>query len=312
MRMAEAITLSGQTTIRWAERAVNKYLNGLLKTKDRDLIVAMDTDSIYVDLSPIVDALKPDSPIDFLAGFCKQGIEPVLNKSYGELGALMGCKNIRMVMKRENICDRAIWTAKKRYILSVWDCEGVRYKEPKIEISGIEAVKSSTPEICRDSLKDMFKLIMKGTEAEVQSAISRVKTDFLVQPPENIAFPRGVSDLTKNSSATTIYHKGGSGCPIHVRASLLYNHYVRKNGLDKKYPLIKAGEKIKFVYLKTPNPIQENVIAFIDVLPKELNLTPYIDYELQFQKTFLAPLEKILDAVGWRAEAVANLEDFFT
>ena len=307
-RIAEAITLSGQLTIRWAEVVINQYLNNILKTDNKDYVIAIDTDSLYVSLDSLVKAVNPDDPINFMDKVCQDKLEPVLQKSYDKLYDLMGGIENRMVMKREAIGDRAIWTAKKRYILNVHDNEGVRYKEPKLKIMGIEAIKSSTPAMCRDALKELFKVIMKGDERQTQIAIEQFKTYFCTLPAHEVAFPRGVSKVSDYSAKETIYRKG---TPIHVRAALLHNNQLKAHGLTRKYEPIKNGDKTKFIYLKTPNPIHENVIGFTQYLPQEFGLNNYIDYETQFQKTFLDPIEHILKAVGWSSEEVQSLEDFF-
>ena len=213
-----------------------------------------------------------------------------------------------MIMKRENISERGIWTAKKRYILNVWNSEGVQYSEPKLKMMGIEAVKSSTPAPCRTMIKDGLKLMMSGTEEEVIDFIDKCRKEFKALPPEQIAFPRSVSDVVKYRSYANIYSKG---TPIHCRGALLFNHYIKEKKLDNKYSLINNGEKIKFIYLKKPNIIQENVISFIQDFPHELGLDKYIDYELQFEKSFLDPLKSILDAIGWNVEKTVNLDLFF-
>jgi len=307
-RIAEAITLSGQLTIRWAEVAINKYLNTILKTDNKDYVIAIDTDSLYVTLDALVKAVNPDDPINFMDKVSQDKLEPVLEKAYNQLYDLMGGIENRMVMKREAIADRAIWTAKKRYILNVHDNEGVRYSEPKLKIMGIEAIKSSTPASCRDALKELFKVIMQGSERQTQIAIEQFKTYYFTLPAHDIAFPRGVSKVSDYSAKETIYRKG---TPIHVRAALLHNNQLKVHGLTRKYEPIKNGDKTKFIYLKTPNPIHENVIGFTQYLPKEFGLNNYIDYETQFQKTFLDPIEHILKAVGWSSEEVQSLEDFF-
>ena len=308
-RIAEAITLTGQLTIRWAEYALNAFLNKTMQTTSfKDYVVAIDTDSLYVSLDDIVNKFNPKNPIDFLDKIASDTLEPVLDKSYADLYDMLGGVSNRMVMKREVIADRGIWTAKKRYILNVQDNEGVRYKEPKLKIMGIEAIKSSTPEPCRDALKELFKVIMTSNETEVQQSIEQFKNYFKTLPSDEIAFPRGVSKVKEYKDNNTIYKKG---TPIHVRGSLLYNKQLHDLALTKKYAQIQNGDKIKFLYLRTPNPIKENVIAFPDYLPEEFNLRKYIDFELQFQKTFLDPIEPILNAVGWNSKEVASLEDFF-
>jgi DNA polymerase elongation subunit (family B) len=214
-----------------------------------------------------------------------------------------------MQMKRENIADRGIWTAKKRYILNVWDSEGVRYEDPKLKMMGIEAVKSSTPAPCRKMIKDALKLMMSGTEEDVIHFIDKSREEFKKLPPEQISFPRSVSDVQKYKSSSDIYIKG---TPIHCRGALLFNHYIKKNKLESKYSLIQNGEKIKFCYLKKPNIIHENIISFIQDFPRELDLDKYIDYDLQFEKSFVEPLKAILDAIGWNVEKTVNLELFFS
>jgi DNA polymerase elongation subunit (family B) len=235
-------------------------------------------------------------------------LEKYIEGCYQELANYVNAYDQKMQMKRENIADRGIWTAKKRYILNVWDSEGVRYEEPKLKMMGIEAVKSSTPAPCRQMIKDALKLMMSGTEDEVIAYIEKCREKFEKLPPEQISFPRSVSDVQKYQSPATIYSKG---TPIHVRGALLYNHYVKEKKLSHKYSIINNGEKIKFCYLKKPNPIHENIISFIQQFPKELNLDKYIDYELQFEKAFLDPLKSILDCIGWEVTKTATLDSFF-
>jgi DNA polymerase elongation subunit (family B) len=213
-----------------------------------------------------------------------------------------------MEMGREVIADRGIWSAKKRYILNVHNNEGVQYAEPKLKIMGIEAIKSSTPEVCRDKFREIFKVIISGSEADTQAFIKDFKAEFKSLAPEKVAFPRSVSNITDWSDRKSVYKKG---TPIHVRGSLLYNKYLKSENLTKKYELVTNGDRIFFTYMKMPNPIQENVIAFPDVLPKEFKLDYYVDYDLQFEKTFVEPLKLILDAVGWKPEPVATLDEFF-
>ena len=311
---AEAITMSGQTSIRWIENHMNGYLNNLLQTEDVDYVIASDTDSIYINFGPLVDKFFSNvngdkaKLVTILDKICQDKLEPFIEKSYQELATYVNAYAQKMQMKRENIADRGIWTAKKRYILNVWDSEGVRYEDPKLKIMGIEAVKSSTPAPCRKMIKDALNLMMGGTEDEVIDFIDAARTKFKKMPPEDIAFPRTVSDVNKHKSSATIY---GKGTPIHVRGALLYNYYVKEKHLDTKYSLINNGEKIKFLYLKKANPIRENVISFIQDFPVELGVDKYIDYDLQFDKAFLEPVKVILDAIGWNVEKVVNLELFF-
>ena len=308
LRVAEGITLTGQTVIRWAERSVNEFMNKIVGTKNQDYVIAIDTDSVYVNFGPLVQKYIKENEVETINQICVDQFQPMLEKSYQSLFESFNCYTPRMVMEREAIADRGIWTAKKRYILNVHNNEGVQYAEPKLKIMGIEAIKSSTPSSCRDALKELFKVIVSGSESKTQKAISEFKSYFSTLPPEEIAFPRGVNDLEKWKDRKVIYKKG---TPIHVRGGLLYNHYVKDKNLDKKYTLIQNGEKIKFCYLKMPNPIRENIISFPDYLPEELQLHKYIDYDTQFQKTFLDPIQPILDAIGWSTEEKVSLEDFF-
>ena len=311
---AEAITLSGQVSIRWIENKMNDFLNKILKTEGKDYVIASDTDSIYLHLGPLVDVIYKDkekdseSIVSFIDTICEKTLEPFIDQSYKELAEYVNAYDQKMFMKRENIADRGIWTAKKRYILNVWNSEGVQYHEPKLKMMGIEAVKSSTPAPCREMIKDALKLMMNGTEDDVIQFIENSRKKFRRLPPEEIAFPRSVSDVNKYKSSNMIYIKG---TPIHVRGALLFNYYIKKHNLTNKYSLIGNGEKIKFCYLKKPNKLHENVISFIQDFPKELGIDKYVDHDLQFDKSFLEPLRIILDSIGWKVERTANLESFF-
>jgi len=312
---AEAITLSGQVSIRWIENRMNQKINKILKTEEVDYVIASDTDSIYLNLGPLVETVYKgrektnEGVVTFLNKVCEMEFEPFIESSYQELADYVNAYDQKMVMARENIADRGIWTAKKRYILNVWDSEGVRYEEPKLKMMGIEAVKSSTPAPCRKMIKDALKIMMNGTEDEVIDFIDQSRKEFKTLPPEEIAFPRSASNVTKYQGHSTIYSKG---TPIHIRGALLFNHYVKKHKLDNKYSLIQNGEKIKFCYLKKPNIIHENIISFIQDFPHEIGLDKYIDYDLQFDKAFLEPLRIILNSIGWSTEKTVNLESFFS
>jgi DNA polymerase elongation subunit (family B) len=311
---AEAITLSGQVSIQWIMDKVNLYLNKILKSGNVDYVIASDTDSLYINMGPLVESVfkerkkTTESVVSFLDKVCQVEFEKYIESSYQELADYVNAYEQKMYMKRECIAERGIWTAKKRYILSVWDSEGVRYENPKLKIKGIEAIKSSTPAPCRKMLKESFNLMMSGSEDDVINFIEECRKEFKSLSPEQIAFPRSASDVQKYHSSSTIYSKG---TPIHVRGALLFNHYIKQNKLNSKYSLIQNGEKIKYIFLKKPNIIHENVISFIQEFPKELNLDKYIDYELQFEKAFLEPLKIILDAINWKIEKKVNLESFF-
>mgnify|MGYP001293495443 FL=1 len=308
---AEAITLSGQVSIRWIQNRMNTYLNKILRTTDVDYVIAADTDSIYLNLGPFVHEVfkgreaSDESIVGFLDKVCKVEFEKYIGNSYEALATYVNAYDQKMIMKRENIANRGIWTAKKRYILNVFDSEGVRYKTPKLKINGIEAVKSSTPAPCRTAIKDALKVIMNGTEDQLQEFIADFRERFEAMPVEEIAFPRGCNNVAKNSSPATIY---GKGCPMHVRGALLYNFYIKKRKLAHKYPIIQEGEKIKYVMLRTPNQINENVISFFQTLPTEFGLDKSIDYDLQFKKSFLDPLTVILDTIDWKPEKINTLE----
>ena len=312
---AEAITLSGQVSIRWIEEKLNKYLNKILKTKDVDYVIASDTDSIYLNMGPLVETVykgkekTTESVVSFLDKVSQVELEKYIEGCYQELADYVNAYDQKMQMKRENIADRGIWTAKKRYILNVWDSEGVRYDQPKLKMMGIEAVKSSTPAPCRKMIKDGLKIMMSGTEEDVIHFIDKCRSEFKKLPPESIAFPRTASDIRKYQSSSSIYTKG---TPIHCRGALLFNHYIKEKKLTNKYSLIGNGEKVKFLYLKKPNIIQENIISFIQDFPTELGLDKYIDYELQFEKSFVEPLKSILDSIGWNVEKTVNLDLFFS
>lgn len=307
MRIAEGITLSGQLSIKWAEKAMNEAMNSILKSDGKDYVIAMDTDSLYVNMEPLVNAVNPKDPVKFIDQACEQKIVPILAKAYDKMFTQMNAYDNRMVMAREAIADKGIWMAKKRYILNVHNNEGVQYAQPKLKIMGIEAVKSSTPQVVRDKFVKAYQLMLNSTEAELQKFVADFFEEFKSLRPEEVSFPRGVSDIEKWEDRHTVYKKG---TPIHVRGALLYNQQLKKANLSQE--AIKNGTKVKFCYMKMPNPLMENVISFTNFLPEEFALNQYVDYETQFNKTFKEPLKLVSDAIKWELEYVNSLEGFFS
>ena len=312
VRHAEGITMAGQLTIRWIERDVNKYLNKLLKTNDEVYVVASDTDSIYIKLDSVVNKIFKDKTdnkkiVKVLDKFCEEKLQSCIDKSFSVLAKYVKAYDQKMFMKREVIANKGIWTAKKRYILNVFNEEGLNLKEPKLKIMGIEAVKSSTPAPCRVKIKEALKVIMNKDEVSLIDFIENFRSHFKKLSPEDIAYPRSCNNLKKYSSSKDIYQKS---TPIHVKGALIYNNMLKKNKL-RKYEVIQDGDKVKFITLKEPNPIREHVISFTSKLPKEFNLHQYIDYDEMFTKSFLEPLRFIVNAIGWNFERKATLDEFF-
>jgi len=311
LRMAEGITTSGQLSIRWMANKLNAFMNKTLKTEGKDFVIAIDTDSIYLSMEHLVETActgkTDEQKIKFMDKICEDVFQPFIDKGYQELAEYMNAFAQKMQMKREVLADKGIWTAKKRYILNVHNSEGVQYAKPKIKVMGLEMVKSSTPAVIRNKLRDSIEVILKGDEKVLQEYIIGFRKEFNNLPVEEIAFPRGVNGM-KQYAGSPIYTKG---TPIHVRGALLFNHYVKRKGLEKKHQLIRDGDKIRFVYVKKPNPFNEDVVAFSQELPKEFGLHQFIDYDKQFEKTFLDALDSVIEPLGWSVEEKSSLEDFF-
>ena len=312
VRIAEAITLGGQLSIRWVERDVNKFMNKLLNTDNVNYVVASDTDSIYLKLDKLVEKVckdkSPQQITDFINKAAEDKIQKVIDDSFNNLAKYVNAYQQKMIMKREAIANKAIWVAKKRYMMNVFDEEGIRFDIPKLKIMGVEAVKSSTPEVCRGKIKDAIRVIMNDSEDALIKFVADFKEVFKTLSPEEVAFPRSCNYIDKYVDPNSIYKKG---TPIHVKGALIYNHHILKNKLQRKYPLIKDGDKIKFLMLRQPNTVKDTVISFATKIPYEFDLHKYVDYETQFTKTFTDPLRFVLDSIGWKLEREATLESFF-
>jgi DNA polymerase elongation subunit (family B) len=314
-RMSEGITLSGQLSIRWIANKLNGYFNKMLGTDKDDFVIAVDTDSVYLRFGPLIDKLftkedqlDKDKIVKFIDKICEDKLQPFIDKQYQELADRQNAFAQKMIMKREVIADRGIWTAKKRYVLNVHNSEGVQYAQPKMKIMGLEMVKSSTPLVVRDKLKEAMKIVIKGDQLALRKFITDYKTEFFKLSIPEIAFPRGVNNMKEYADAGKVYRKS---TPIHVRGALMYNHMLKQKQLENKYQPINEGDRIKFIYLREPNTLHEDVISFTTEIPKEFDLDKYVDYEKQFNKVFLDPLAAIMGAISWTIEDEATLDDFF-
>lgn len=313
VRHASAITLSGQLSIRWVERALNEWTNKVLKTEGVDYVPYIDTDSNYLWLGEFVKEYFKDKEnvtteriVKFLDNLGEKVLQPLIDESYQKLADYINAYDQKMIMKREVIASKGFWRGKKMYVLNVHNSEGVQYKEPKIKVMGLEIVRSSTPEFCRNKLKEGVKILLNESESDLQEFIKQTRKEFFELTPEEIGMPRGVKELAK-------YQQGDGykkGCPIGPKAAIVYNTQLKKHGLDKRFETVKQGDKIKILYLKHPNPFFEKVVGFPVTLPREFNLDQYIDYSVQFEKSFLVPMQSMATIAGWGTEKRANLKSF--
>jgi DNA polymerase elongation subunit (family B) len=311
--LAEAVTLSGQVVIQWAARNLNDFLNNLLKTNGRDYVVASDTDSLYLHLEEIVKMFlkqKPDAStediVNMLDSFCEKKIQPEIKRIYNELCDMMNGFEMKMRMKRESIAERGIWTGGKRYIMLVWDDEGVRYKKAKFKMVGIEAVRSSTPTVCRIAIQEAAEVLITLDEEKFIDYIEQFEKKFNNASYPDIARNSSVKDLQKYSSGDA------KSVPSHVAGALAYNAMIKQKGIDNIYPLIRDGDKVKFLQLKSPNPTFGKWIAFPNgELPKELGLDVYVDRQAHYKIGFLQPMTTLATAAGLRVERSYSLSDFF-
>lgn len=311
--LAEAITLSGQLVIRWIERKLNEFLNKMAQTNEADYIIASDTDSVYICLDNIVqkhmNGLDNQKIVKRLDKFCNEILTPYIEKQYEELKNYLNCPVQKLHMKREGIANKGVWTAKKRYMLNIFMGEdNVLLSVPETKVMGIEVVRSSTPQPVRSALRKCIEIILNKDEQELIDYIQKFKQEFSSLPIEEIAFPRSCNDVNKYYDSSTIFKKS---TPIAVKGALIYNNLIRTMKLTKKYNLIRDGEKVKFIYLKEPNLSGSKVISFSQVLPAEFNLHNSVDFDLQFEKSFLDPLKTITDCINWKIEKRATLESLF-
>lgn len=314
--------------IKWISNDLNQFLNKILNNGfnsngkpshfnglpiQKDYIAANDTDSCYLILSDLVNKFFKDQSdkkkiVDFLVKVCDEKINPFINKSYDRMREYTNAYENKMSMKVESISDAGIWRAKKKYALNVWWDEGVEYTKPKVKIKGLSAVQSSTPMMCRDKIKEAIGIILSGNKQELFNLVDDFEQVFRQSSFADIARTASVSDIQKYYDPTNIYSKG---TPIHVRGALLYNHYIREKSVENVYQRIQSGDKIKYCYLKLPNPIRENVISAYDDLPAEFGLHKFLDYDTQFETVFRDPINDISKLVGWDLDNRANLDALF-
>lgn len=316
--IASAITSAGQLSIRWIEKEINKWLNEKVLKNDEfhDYVIAIDTDSIVVEMGDIVEQVfgerfpeDKQKVTDFLDKLASEKVEPFMSDAYQKLANVTNAKENAMEMERENIADRAVWSARKRYIMNLFDAEGVRYEVPEQKIMGMDAIRSNIPEPCRNKLKECYRIILQGNENDLIEAVADFKEKWFEFPIEEIAFNSSINGLSKYHDPEEVYIKGA---PNHVKGALNFNNFIKQNGMDSKYPKIQEGEKIKFVYMKKPNPIFDTVLAFPGFFPYDGDVEHYVDRELMWEKAFVKPLVNILEAIDWDYERQASLEDFFS
>lgn len=304
VRHAEAVTATGQVIIQYVAHQVNAFLNAEFGTTT-DYVLASDTDSIYVKLAPVVGDMSVAAAVDHLDRYCENDLQRVIDAAFQTIGNHFNTQDNVLAMKREAIAEYGVWTAKKRYLLWVHDNEGVRYNPPKLKMTGIEAVRSSTPKYAREVIKKALEYFIQGHQQEFYTLIDTAEEGFMSRPFEDIASPRSVNGLDTYDPGEGDFLPA---TPIHVKGAITYNRHLEKTNLVQKYPKIRNSEKIRFCYLKPQNPLRTTVIAAPNALPPEWKLERYLDRQLQFEKSVLSPLEHIVREAGWPIRPMVTLD----
>lgn len=322
LRNAEAITIFGQLVLQWTERILNGFLNNLCSTKGLAYVIYGDTDSLYLELTPLLLKVgvekfnTTEKLVDFLDAVCEKKIQPIINKGFDELKEYMNNFEMQLAMDREAIaCPPvgsdgvgAFWNAKKRYALNVWDMEGTRFKTPYLKIMGIETQSSSTPKAVQDALYESIRRILQEGEKSLQEYYLKFQEEFSELDYRIIAGVKTANNVAK-------YNENGFPglkCPSHVRGVLTYKRAISKfeNVTD-----IQEGEKVMVLPLKPGNPFNDKIIAWPSGtdLPKEIraDVLKYMDIPEMFKKAFVKPLEKICESSGLKYEKKGDLSDIF-
>lgn len=309
-RLAEGITSSGQATAKYVAVGINKFMNNVFNTVDVDYVIYQDTDSAYVNCKPVVDklGLTDEEAINVIKDFVESKLSPKIENICSEFAAKLNAYENKLSMKLEKICNRSFFICKKRYALNVSYDEGIFYSKPKLKVTGLETVRSSVPKFTRDAMTECFKLMFDNKKEELYEFVYSFRNKFFTASFDEIGAPMGVKNLEKYYNNETLYKKA---CPIHVRGSLIFNRWLKETELDRKYELIYDFDKVKYCYLNVANPTHENVISIKGDPPTEFHIEEFIDYEKQWIKTFLRPMQNICKTIGVNLEAEPDLNDIF-
>jgi len=319
-----SITLGGQALLRFLQKCLNEYMKlkfhkmvpkifpeykGDCLPLQKDVVCQMDTDSLFLCFEEVVENLnisfENDQEIfDWMDRIHKVFVDPFIELCLNNFAQKYNLEQI-INFKREKIITEKIIIAKKKYVDRVLADEDKLYiQNPKIKKTGIETVRSDTPNFCKEKLDDLLKYMFEvklKDQKKVLSKIREVNKEFKNANISDIAIPKGVSDYTKYASPTEHYVQNGliypNGCPIHVRASMNYNYLVQ----TLKLPLmpITNGTKVKFVHTSKINQLDQDVVAFINEWPEEFNNEFSIDYDRQFNRTFMSVIQRFFDVLKW-------------
>ena len=318
IRIATAITWQGQLCARGAATYLMKHVQDI----EWDY---QDTDSIFINLNGIVTKRfgekEPDKETvaKFLIKYHDKVIEPTINTFFDKLNKNLNMFAFSLEMEFEGLSNAVIFVEKKKYCMSQIYCDGKWYLDkPKMKIKGIEVVRTSTPYVVREKIRETLNLIFQtGDNKILIDFIEEFRKEFYKMSFEEVGMPRGINlygnrrDKQTGTTSTVLHTLGRKGIPIQVRAALIYNKALKDFKLEKKYPVIENGDKIKFAYIKKPNYIQSDIVGCLEKMPKELLPKFEIDYPVMFQKTFMAPLEKIFSTIGYDTETRVDLSEFF-
>ena len=284
--------------------------------------------SAYYTIEPFVEEFLKKNPdaslsetVDFCDKFETSVVQPKIQENIDEFCYYLNAMDkSKCGGKREIIADRFILLKKKKYLCRLRANEATVFPDdaPKIKAMGVELIKSSTPKFSIEHMSEALPILFDGTQKDLREWFEKCKTEFKNAP---------ISDIVANMTVNCVDYdlRKNLAIPINSRASLIYNEFIKKHNLEGSFNLIHAGDKIKYIYLKTPNTLGEtivnstgrsikktypNVIAFIDYNFIQY-IKDYIDYDTQFEKTLIKPLEFMANAINFTVkEKAMDLFDF--